>query len=281
MPMSGCMGQALAVWPSQGAGQGVPPCQHWPSGWSHPGKHLGRVAGARAAGADESYETSVDLPSLRGVGRAAGSPSTKNSCGMQSAWEICSQPCPLPGFAQLHTCACVWAPPGHTGGCQPDTSSPAWVVGGPGKILLDVDLLPKSCSSPGLGTLHHHPTVAFLAMNISALQKTRRCPISVERARGGDVPFFSPQMYGKWYDVAIGTTCKWMKNYKEKFSMGTLVLGPGPSTDQISTASTRLRYGALTWVLKPPPKPPHPGVLHLPGAGTRHGGCLLWLASEP
>lgn len=55
--------------------------------------------------------------------------------------------------------------------------------------------------------------------------------------------FFSPQMYGKWYDVAVATTCKWMKNYKEKFSMGTLVLGPGPSTDQISTISTRLRYG--------------------------------------
>lgn len=65
------------------------------------------------------------------------------------------------------------------------------------------------------------------------------------RAHDGDVSLFSLQMYGKWFDVAIGTTCKWMKNYKEKFSMGTLVLGPGPSADQISTASTRLRYGAL------------------------------------
>ncbi|KFR03205.1 Protein AMBP, partial [Opisthocomus hoazin] len=58
--------------------------------------------------------------------------------------------------------------------------------------------------------------------------------------------FFPPQMYGKWYDIAVGTTCKWMKNYKEKFSMGTLVLGPGPSADQISTASTRLRQGDCT-----------------------------------
>ncbi|NXT25850.1 AMBP protein, partial [Syrrhaptes paradoxus] len=56
------------------------------------------------------------------------------------------------------------------------------------------------------------------------------------------------QMYGKWYDIAIGTTCKWMKNYKEKFSMGTLVLGPGPSADQISTASTRMRQGDCTHV---------------------------------
>lgn len=103
----------------------------------------------------------------------------------------------------------------------------------------------------------------------------------MERVPGRDVPFFSPQMYGKWYDIAIGTTCKWMKNYKEKFSMGALVLGPGPSTDQISTASTRLRYRELTGVLEPPPEPPHPGVLCLPGAGTRHGGCLLWLASKP
>ncbi|NXC19408.1 AMBP protein, partial [Corythaeola cristata] len=58
--------------------------------------------------------------------------------------------------------------------------------------------------------------------------------------------FEAERMYGKWYDIAIGTTCKWMKNYKEKFSMGTLVLGPGPSADQISTASTRLRQGECT-----------------------------------
>lgn len=62
-------------------------------------------------------------------------------------------------------------------------------------------------------------------------------------AHGADVSLFSLQMHGKWFDIAIGTTCKWMKNYKEKFSMGTLVLGPGPSADQISTTSTRLRYG--------------------------------------
>ncbi|NXX19184.1 AMBP protein, partial [Podargus strigoides] len=60
--------------------------------------------------------------------------------------------------------------------------------------------------------------------------------------------FEAERMYGKWYDIAIGTTCKWMKNYKEKFSMGTLVLGPGPSADQISTASTRLRHGDCTHI---------------------------------
>uniref|UniRef100_A0A8C0FN88 Protein AMBP n=1 Tax=Bubo bubo TaxID=30461 RepID=A0A8C0FN88_BUBBB len=60
--------------------------------------------------------------------------------------------------------------------------------------------------------------------------------------------FEAERMYGKWYDIAIGTTCIWMKNYKEKFSMGTLVLGPGPSADQISTASTRLRQGDCTHI---------------------------------
>ncbi|NXP37654.1 AMBP protein, partial [Leiothrix lutea] len=60
--------------------------------------------------------------------------------------------------------------------------------------------------------------------------------------------FEAERMYGKWFDIAIGTTCKWMKNYKEKFSMGTLVLGPGPSADQISTTSTRLRQGDCTQV---------------------------------
>ncbi|NXX96968.1 AMBP protein, partial [Centropus bengalensis] len=58
--------------------------------------------------------------------------------------------------------------------------------------------------------------------------------------------FEAERMYGKWYDIAIATTCRWMKNYKEKFSMGTLVLGPGPSPDQISTVSTRLRQGDCT-----------------------------------
>ncbi|NWV58537.1 AMBP protein, partial [Malurus elegans] len=60
--------------------------------------------------------------------------------------------------------------------------------------------------------------------------------------------FEAERLYGKWFDIAIGTTCKWMMNYKEKFSMGTLVLGPGSSADRISTASTRLRQGDCTQV---------------------------------
>lgn len=103
----------------------------------------------------------------------------------------------------------------------------------------------------------------------------------MRRAHSADISLFSLQMYGKWFDIAIGTTCKWMKNYKEKFIMGTLVLGPGPSADQISTTSTRLRYGALLGALlevfEPPPKPPHAGMLPLSGAGTDTGvTCSVW-----
>ena len=96
----------------------------------------------------------------------------------------------------------------------------------------------------------------------------------VERPCGGDVPFFSRQMYGKWYDIAIGTTCIWMKNYKEKFSMGTLVLGPGTSADQISTASTRLRYGALPWVLESTPRPTPPRGALSPRSWDKTWGLL-------
>uniref|UniRef100_A0A452GHM9 Protein AMBP n=1 Tax=Gopherus agassizii TaxID=38772 RepID=A0A452GHM9_9SAUR len=60
---------------------------------------------------------------------------------------------------------------------------------------------------------------------------------------------FEPErVYGKWYDIATGTTCKWMKQYKDKFNMGTLVLGPGMTSNQISTTSTRLRQGVCTQV---------------------------------
>uniref|UniRef100_A0A8C5JQK8 Lipocalin/cytosolic fatty-acid binding domain-containing protein n=1 Tax=Junco hyemalis TaxID=40217 RepID=A0A8C5JQK8_JUNHY len=97
-------------------------------------------------------------------------------------------------------------------------------------------------------TLHHHLPVSPCIRNIWTLHKPRRCPTLVRGAHGANVSPISLQMYGKWFDIAIGTTCKWMKNYKEKFSMGTLVLGPGPSTDQISTTSTRLRQGDCTLV---------------------------------
>lgn len=154
------------------------------------------------------------------------------------------------------------------------------MVRGPRETLLNVDPLPKACSSSDPSALHHHPAVALLAMNIAALQKTS-CPTLVERAHGGDSPFFSPQMYGKWYDIAVGTTCKWMKNYKEKFSMGTLVLGPGPSVDQISTASTRLRYGCCRGCSSLPQSHPSQGCSVSPRLGQDVGvACSGWHRSH-
>lgn len=109
------------------------------------------------------------------------------------------------------------------------------------EILLSADHFPSAAPALAACTTAHQltslPRECQLCRKLWDVLPQWRDPV-VETSL-----FFSPQMYGKWYDVAVGTTCKWMKNYKEKFSMGTLVLGPGPSTDQISTISTRLRYG--------------------------------------
>uniref|UniRef100_A0A8C4W7K3 Protein AMBP n=1 Tax=Gopherus evgoodei TaxID=1825980 RepID=A0A8C4W7K3_9SAUR len=60
-----------------------------------------------------------------------------------------------------------------------------------------------------------------------------------------------PNVYGKWYDIATGTTCKWMKQYKDKFNMGTLVLGPGMTSNQISTTITQNTGTQLGYTVHP------------------------------
>ncbi|XP_061460528.1 protein AMBP isoform X2 [Rhineura floridana] len=52
------------------------------------------------------------------------------------------------------------------------------------------------------------------------------------------------KLYGKWYDVVVGTTCSWMQRHKDRMSMGTLVMGPGKTSEELSITSTRLRQGA-------------------------------------
>ncbi|KFO85615.1 hypothetical protein N320_01762, partial [Buceros rhinoceros silvestris] len=49
-------------------------------------------------------------------------------------------------------------------------------------------------------------------------------------------------------DIQVQENFEAERHYKEKFSMGTLVLGPGPSTDQIRATSTRLRQGDCSHV---------------------------------
>ncbi|XP_052032576.1 protein AMBP-like [Apodemus sylvaticus] len=51
------------------------------------------------------------------------------------------------------------------------------------------------------------------------------------------------RMYGKWYTLAIGSTCPWVKRIKTDMSVGTLVLQEGATQDEISMTSTKLRKG--------------------------------------
>ncbi|XP_007934953.1 protein AMBP [Orycteropus afer afer] len=55
--------------------------------------------------------------------------------------------------------------------------------------------------------------------------------------------FDLPRIYGKWFNVAIGSTCQWLKKFKSRMSMSTLVLGKGATDLEISTTSTRWRKG--------------------------------------
>uniref|UniRef100_A0A8C4W9I4 Alpha-1-microglobulin/bikunin n=1 Tax=Gopherus evgoodei TaxID=1825980 RepID=A0A8C4W9I4_9SAUR len=82
-----------------------------------------------------------------------------------------------------------------------------------------------------------------------AIGLVQGCNVQLRENKGLEFePSREGTVYGKWYDIATGTTCKWMKQYKDKFNMGTLVLGPGMTSNQISTTSTRLRQGVCTQV---------------------------------
>nr|XP_033817452.1 prostaglandin-H2 D-isomerase isoform X2 [Geotrypetes seraphini] len=73
-------------------------------------------------------------------------------------------------------------------------------------------------------------------------------PVQVQEDIQVQENFDLSQIYGKWYDIAVGSTCKWLKQFKDKFNMGTLVLGVGETSDTISTTSTRLKGGKCTQV---------------------------------
>uniref|UniRef100_A0A8C5REY0 Protein AMBP n=1 Tax=Laticauda laticaudata TaxID=8630 RepID=A0A8C5REY0_LATLA len=55
--------------------------------------------------------------------------------------------------------------------------------------------------------------------------------------------FDEARIYGKWYAIALGTTCKWLKTYKDRFLSGTLMVAPGDTSKELSVTSTRLRQG--------------------------------------
>ncbi|KAL4617374.1 protein AMBP isoform X3 [Arapaima gigas] len=48
---------------------------------------------------------------------------------------------------------------------------------------------------------------------------------------------------GKWYDVAIASTCPWLKSHKDHLTAGTSELKPGDSSDTISLTRTAIRHG--------------------------------------
>ncbi|XP_001488384.1 protein AMBP [Equus przewalskii] len=51
------------------------------------------------------------------------------------------------------------------------------------------------------------------------------------------------RIYGKWFLVAMGSTCPWLKKIKDRMTISTLVLGEGATDGEISTTSTRWRKG--------------------------------------
>ncbi|KAJ6652002.1 hypothetical protein lerEdw1_015827 [Lerista edwardsae] len=54
------------------------------------------------------------------------------------------------------------------------------------------------------------------------------------------------KFYGEWHDIIVGTTCRWMKLYRNAYSMGTLAVGPGKTNEEIDLTSTRLKQGVCT-----------------------------------
>uniref|UniRef100_A0A8D0TWT1 Protein AMBP n=1 Tax=Sus scrofa TaxID=9823 RepID=A0A8D0TWT1_PIG len=51
------------------------------------------------------------------------------------------------------------------------------------------------------------------------------------------------RIYGKWFHVAVGSTCPWLKRFKDKMTMGTLMLGEGATEREISVTKTHRRKG--------------------------------------
>uniref|UniRef100_A0A8C9SHY4 Protein AMBP n=1 Tax=Scleropages formosus TaxID=113540 RepID=A0A8C9SHY4_SCLFO len=56
--------------------------------------------------------------------------------------------------------------------------------------------------------------------------------------------FDQHRFMGKWYDVAIASTCPWLKSHKGRITAETLELKPGHSSDTISLTRTAIRDGS-------------------------------------
>ncbi|KAM6431111.1 protein AMBP [Liasis olivaceus] len=74
--------------------------------------------------------------------------------------------------------------------------------------------------------------------------------------------FDEARVYGTWYAIAFGTTCEWVKKYKDQYLMGTLVVAPGKTSMELSVTSTRLRQGACSQAAGVYQKTSTPGKYH-------------------
>ncbi|XP_063001087.1 protein AMBP isoform X2 [Elgaria multicarinata webbii] len=77
------------------------------------------------------------------------------------------------------------------------------------------------------------------------------------------------KLYGKWYSIAIGTTCRWMLQHQHRFNMGTLVVAPGKTSEEISLTSTRIRQGVCSKVTADYQKTDIPGKIQYYHAGRQ------------
>ncbi|XP_060613264.2 protein AMBP-like isoform X1 [Anolis sagrei] len=60
--------------------------------------------------------------------------------------------------------------------------------------------------------------------------------------------FQETRFYGKWFGVAMGSNCRWVKQHKDRFQMGTLVVAAGKTDRETTFTSTRIRQGACSQV---------------------------------
>ncbi|XP_054854169.1 protein AMBP [Eublepharis macularius] len=103
--------------------------------------------------------------------------------------------------------------------------------------------------------------VFLLLISAAGFVPARGNPVSTAEDIQVQENFDEERFYGKWYDIAIGSTCQWMKKHKDRFPMGTLVVGPGQSSEVISMTTTRLRRGVCSQVIGEYQKTDIPGKL--------------------
>ncbi|XP_070614528.1 protein AMBP [Erythrolamprus reginae] len=74
--------------------------------------------------------------------------------------------------------------------------------------------------------------------------------------------FDEARVYGKWYAIALSTTCNWLKKYRERYLMGTMEVAPGDTSKEVSVTCTRLRQGTCSRAVEVYQKGSDPGKYH-------------------